>query len=91
MSALSILGAGAWGTALAAVLGARHEVRLWARDPAQAKSIAAARRNARYLPEIELPAQVAVTGDWRTATAGAELALVATPVAGLREATGSGG
>ena len=85
MSALAILGAGAWGTALAAVLSARHEIRLWARDAAQAKTIAAARRNERYLPDIDLPASVAVTGDWGTATAGAELALVTTPVAGLRE------
>ncbi|HEX2648481.1 MAG TPA: NAD(P)H-dependent glycerol-3-phosphate dehydrogenase [Burkholderiales bacterium] len=88
MTALAVLGAGAWGTALAAVLSARHEVRLWARDSAQAKSIAAARRNERYLPEIGLPAAVVVTGDWRAATAGAELALVATPVAGLREVLG---
>jgi len=85
MSALAILGAGAWGTALAAVLSSRHQVRLWARDPQQARAIADARRNQRYLPEIELPAPVAVTDDWTQATAGAELALLATPVAGLRD------
>lgn len=83
MSALGILGAGAWGTALAAVLSARHQVKLWVRDPAQARAIAAARRNQRYLPEIELPASVTVTADWQAATADAQLALVATPVAGL--------
>jgi len=88
MSALAVLGAGAWGTALASVLSARHETRLWARDPAQARAIGAARRNERYLPEIELPAAVAVTADWASATSGAELALVATPVAGLREVLG---
>jgi glycerol-3-phosphate dehydrogenase (NAD(P)+) len=83
VSALAILGAGAWGTALAAVLSARHEVRLWLRDPSQARAISAAHRNERYLPEIGLPATVAVTADWTAATAGARLALVATPVAGL--------
>jgi glycerol-3-phosphate dehydrogenase (NAD(P)+) len=88
MAALAILGAGAWGTALAAALSARHAVRLWARDPAQARRIASARRNERYLPEIELPAEVAVTADWPAALAGAELALVATPVSGLAEVLG---
>ena len=54
-------------------------------DAAQARRIAAARRNERYLPEIPLPAPVLVTADWMEATAGTELALVATPVAGLRD------
>jgi len=58
---------------------------LWARDPEQARAIASARCNQRYLPEIELPAAVAAGADWRQATDGAELALVATPVAGLRD------
>ena len=85
MAALAILGAGAWGTALAVVLSARHTVRLWARDAAQASAISAARRNESYLPEIELPRALIVTADWMEATAGAELALMATPVAGLRD------
>jgi glycerol-3-phosphate dehydrogenase (NAD(P)+) len=79
---IAVLGAGAWGTALAAVLSARHAVTLWARDAAQAKAIARERRNRKYLPEIELPAQLAVTGRWPEQ---AELFIAATPVAGLRE------
>ena len=82
---IAVLGAGAWGTALAAALCARGRITLWARDPAQARAIAAARRNERYLPEIALPDSLEVTADTRKALAAAELALVATPVAGLRE------
>jgi len=79
---IGVLGAGAWGTALAAALAARHEVTLWARDAAQAGAIDRARVNARYLPEIELPASLAVSASWPQR---AHLLVVATPVAGLRE------
>jgi len=79
---IGVLGAGAWGTALAAALSARHEVTLWARDPAQAAAIGSARLNARYLPEVPLPAALTVTDRW---PARAHLLVVATPVAGLRE------
>jgi glycerol-3-phosphate dehydrogenase (NAD(P)+) len=86
VAALAVLGAGAWGTAIAVALSARNRVALWVRDPAQAGTIGTTRRNARYLPEVELPESLLVTQDARAALAGAELALVATPVAGLRAA-----
>jgi len=79
---IAVLGAGAWGTALAAVLSARHAVTLWARDAVQAEAIARERRNRKYLPEIELPEPLAVTSRWPEAP---ELYIAATPVAGLRE------
>jgi len=82
---VAVLGAGAWGTAIAGVLGARLETVLWARDAAQARTLAQTRRNDRYLPGIEIPPAVTVTGDLAEATSGISLALVATPVAGLRE------
>ena len=82
---VAVLGAGAWGTAMACVLAARLEVALWARDAEQARTLAQKRRNERYLPAIEIPAAVSVTGDLAAATSGISLALVATPVAGLRE------
>lgn len=82
MKRIAVLGAGAWGTALAAVLSARHAVTLWARDAAQAEAIARERRNRKYLPEIELPAQLDVTHRWPER---AQLLVAATPVAGLRE------
>ncbi len=84
MAALAVLGAGAWGTAIAAALSARHQVTLWARDPAQADAIGSDRRNRKYLPEVELPPALRVTADARAALSNATLALVATPVSGLR-------
>jgi len=79
---VAVLGAGAWGTAIASVLAARLEVTLWARDPSQADAMARTRRNARYLPNVEIPAAVRVSADF---PAGADLFLAATPVAGLRD------
>src|SRR4051812_32447562 len=81
----AVLGAGAWGTAISCVLAARLDVSLWARDAAQAKSIASSRRNARYLPGFELPSAVKVTADVGEAVGNAQIVLAATPVAGLRE------
>jgi glycerol-3-phosphate dehydrogenase (NAD(P)+) len=83
--AVAVLGAGAWGTAIAAVLAPRLEVALWARDAAQAQAMTRARRNERYLPGIELPAALAVTSDLGEALQGVELILLATPVAAMRE------
>jgi glycerol-3-phosphate dehydrogenase (NAD(P)+) len=79
---VAVLGAGAWGSAIAAVLAPRLDVTLWARDPAQAESMARLRRNERYLPGVEIPAAVKVSADFPQ---DADLMLAATPVAGLRE------
>ena len=88
MAALAVLGAGAWGTAFAAAMAARHRVSLWARDAEQAKAIAAARRNQRYLPEIALADSLQVGSDLEKSLLNAELLIAATPVAGLRELVG---
>ena len=82
---IAILGAGAWGTALAIALAGRHGVALWARDPLQAADLAALRINRRYLPEVPLPPGVSVTSDAGAALRHAEFALVATPTGALRE------
>ena len=82
---VAVLGAGAWGTAIACVLAARMEVALWARDAQQARKLAQTRRNERYLRGIDIPAAVNVTADLAAATSGIALALAATPVAGLRD------
>jgi len=79
---VAVLGAGAWGTVIASVLAARLDVTLWARDRAQAETMARTRRNERYLPKVEIPAAVKVSADF---PASADLFLSATPVAGLRE------
>ena len=82
MARLAVLGAGAWGTAIACALAARNEVSLWARDAGQAGKISATRRNERYLPGALIPASVRISAELPR---DAELFLVATPVAGLRE------
>src|SRR6266849_3480486 len=82
---IAVLGAGAWGTSIASVLGARLEVTLWARDAAQARTIERTRRNERYLPGIPVPASVVISSDLSKTVSGARLVLAATPVAGLRE------
>ena len=88
MAALAVLGAGAWGTALAVALAGRHEVTLWARDATQSISLSSARRNARYLAEIVLPDALRVESALERALSGAQLLIAATPVAGLRDLLG---
>jgi glycerol-3-phosphate dehydrogenase (NAD(P)+) len=56
-----VIGAGAWGTALAISAAPRHAVTLLARDAAQASAMQASRANTRYLPGVPLPAAVSVT------------------------------
>ena len=81
---IAILGAGAWGTALAISLSARHRVTLWARAAAQVAAMSATRRNQRYLPEIQLPQEIRLTSELKAALADAELVLVVVPVSALR-------
>ncbi len=84
---IAVLGAGAWGTALAlAGAHAGHEVLLWARNPQQAVEMQRTRCNARYLPGIDLPAALRIDADHASALAHAEggLTVIATPMAGLR-------
>ncbi len=82
---VAVLGAGAWGTALASSIATRAAAVLWARDSDQAEAIARERRNARYLPEVAIPEELAVSADLPKAVEGAALLLLATPVAGLRD------
>ena len=83
-----VLGAGAWGTALA--MGAArqtggHAVTLWARDGQQVADMLARRQNARYLPGVDFPAALAVSGaDPLVLARAADLVIVATPMAALR-------
>jgi glycerol-3-phosphate dehydrogenase (NAD(P)+) len=82
---IAVLGAGAWGTALAVAFAERHRVALWTRDPAQRAALEASRES-RYLPGIPLPAAIEIAFDAVAAIGAADVALVATPTAGLRHA-----
>lgn len=84
---IAVLGAGAWGTALAMAAASRHDTMLWARDPAQAAALNAECRNRLYLGEVALPETLRATADHGQALAHARdgLTIIATPMAGLRE------
>lgn len=89
-----VIGAGAWGTALAVSAANQaeggHAVSLWARDAAQAQAMQAQAENQRYLPGTALPTALQVQAlpsagrAWDTVVDGAELVILATPMAGLR-------
>jgi len=77
---VAVLGAGSWGTALAIQFArAGHGVRLWSRDAAQLARIAGERANVRYLPDVPLPAALAVEPDLARALDGARDAVIAVP------------
>jgi glycerol-3-phosphate dehydrogenase (NAD(P)+) len=81
MSRIAIIGAGAWGTALAIVLGRQggHEVRLWAREAEVQDSIAQRRENALFLPGARVPQTVTATGSLEHALAGAGIVVTVMP------------
>jgi glycerol-3-phosphate dehydrogenase (NAD(P)+) len=89
---ITILGAGAWGTAVAIALAARHDVLLWGRNPEQMAATEAARDNLTYLPGHPLPPGLRVSADFEAAIAHVTeagpgttpLLIAACPVAGLR-------
>jgi glycerol-3-phosphate dehydrogenase (NAD(P)+) len=81
---IAILGAGAWGSALAASLSSAHTVSLWTRSRADCEAITS-RRESRYLPGIAIPAAVEIEADLARAIAGCDLVLVATAASGLRD------
>jgi glycerol-3-phosphate dehydrogenase (NAD(P)+) len=81
---VAVLGAGAWGTALAITLCARHEVALWARDRAHCEDLGRERSNRRYLPGFTFPAGLRAEPDAMRALAQCDLAIVGATVAGLR-------
>ena len=79
-SPVSVLGAGSWGTALAAML-ARNGVptTLWGRNPTAIAQITATRRNARYLPDLELPPTLTLSADLVASVRAASVVLIVTP------------
>ncbi len=82
---IAILGAGAWGTALAINLSVRHQVTLWTVDAEHLAEMVSQRTNRRYLPDFPLPDSLQLTSILAVAIDTADLALIVVPVAGLRE------
>lgn len=84
INSIAVIGAGAWGTALALVAArAGHEVTLFARRSDHVAEINRSRENARYLPGIPIPAEISVTADFDVAKA--ELLLLVVPAQHVRE------
>jgi glycerol-3-phosphate dehydrogenase (NAD(P)+) len=85
---ITVLGAGAWGTALARILALRkHDVALWDYFPETADTINRTRCNERYLPGITLPDNLRGEANAAQAVANAELVVVASVSKGFRNAT----
>jgi glycerol-3-phosphate dehydrogenase (NAD(P)+) len=80
---IAVLGAGAWGTALAVSFADRHAVTLWTRDPAHAQALARDRVNDRYLPGRPLPAAITVGSDLPACVGNANLLIAAVPTGSL--------
>ena len=82
---IAVLGAGAWGTALALTFCHRHEVTLWARNSKKLCALARSRINKRYLPGFVLPRELRLEPDLAGAVNSADLLLAVVPSSGLRE------
>ena len=83
---VAVLGAGAWGTALARILhGNGHRVTLWTRNADTLADIQRTRRNERYLPGIELPSDWICEPDFAKATAQQDCVVLAVASRGFRE------
>ena len=88
-----VLGAGAWGTALAISASrgfasnakAAHTVTLWSRDAAQAANMQSQRCNAKYLPQVAFPESLQIaSGDFTSLVKTADVVIIGTPMSGLR-------
>jgi glycerol-3-phosphate dehydrogenase (NAD(P)+) len=81
MSRIAIIGAGAWGTALAIVLtrNSRHTVQLWAYEPEVRDSVTAGRENSLYLPGFKIPSGVSATSSLAEALEDAEIVVSVMP------------
>lgn len=87
-TSLAVIGAGAWGTALAQIAcRVGRAATLWAHEPDVAKSIAAGRGNPIFLPGIDLAPNLTATSDMKTALVGASLVLLAVPAQHVRAVT----
>lgn len=86
-----MIGAGAWGTALANVLAKNgHAVALWARESDVVDTVNRERENRRFLPGVCMHSGVTATGDFAAALGGAELVVYVAPSHALREVAAAG-
>jgi len=84
LARIAVIGAGAWGTALANSYANLHQVTLWSNKADHVAEMRLNCENERYLPGVPLSSAIAFSDDFGDACDGAELCIIATPVAGLR-------
>ncbi|SEN20475.1 NAD(P)H-dependent glycerol-3-phosphate dehydrogenase [Nitrosomonas marina] len=82
---LAILGAGAWGTALAINLSVRHQVTLWTKDSNHLSELLSRRINLSFFPDFPLPDNLYLTASLAEALENTELILIVVPVSGFGE------
>ena len=87
---VTVVGAGAFGTTLAAVASANGPVTLWALEPVVAECIRTTRENAVYLPGFALPEALDATSDLDAALAGADIVVLAVPARHMSSVVTSG-
>ncbi|MFQ5554017.1 MAG: NAD(P)H-dependent glycerol-3-phosphate dehydrogenase [Acidimicrobiia bacterium] len=84
-----VVGAGSWGTTVAALIGHKQPVTLWSRRTALAEVINATAENPDYLPQCRLPEGVAATSDLEAAVEAADVIVMGVPSHGYREVLAS--
>lgn len=84
MAKIAVLGAGAWGTALAMHISQQHSVALWARNAGHVSGMRKARANPMYLGDFQFHDNLQVEDDLATAIQGADMVLSVVPTAGFR-------
>ena len=81
---LTVIAAGAWGTALAITFSARHQVTLWTREEDVTRDMQAHRENRRFLPGFSFPDGLKIAADFKSAVRAADLLIIAAPLVGFR-------
>ena len=81
---VTVLGAGSWGTTVAALSAGRNPTTLWARDEEVAREVEVSSTNSRYLPGFPLPERLAGTSDLEEAVSAADVLVVGVPSHGFR-------
>ncbi len=81
---VAVIGAGSWGTTVAALTSTNAPTVLWAREPQLAERLSRDHRNAEYLPDIELPEALEATASLEAACTGADVVVMGVPSHGFR-------
>jgi glycerol-3-phosphate dehydrogenase (NAD(P)+) len=92
MARIGVLGAGSWGTTLGLVLRDNgHDVTLWEFDPEQVDAVRRDCENAKFLPGIPIPPELAITNDLDEAVTGASAVVFVTPSHAVRDTARAAG